>query len=98
MKASVDDPCDKEACPVRRAGHIIIGGMTRREVGFLITGIGLGLLFSLAVTLEVMLTLRNGTTLSAFSIDKIILIFPIALLTVGLVLAVYRKKSDRISE
>ena len=71
--------------------------MTRREVGFLITGIGLGLLFSLAVTLEVMLTLRNGSTLSAFSIDKIILIFPIALLIVGLVLAVYRKKSERNS-
>ena len=72
--------------------------MTRREVGFLITGIGLGLLLSLAVTLEVMLTLRNGSTLSAFSIDKIILIFPIAVLIVGLVLAVYRKKSERISE
>jgi hypothetical protein len=71
--------------------------MTRREVGFLITGIGLGLLFSLAVTLEVMLTLRNGSTLSAFSVDKIILIFPIALLIVGLVLAVYRKKSERDS-
>ena len=71
--------------------------MTRREVGFLITGIGLGLLFSLAVTLEIMLTLRNGSTLSAFSIEKIILIFPIALLIVGLVLVVYRKKSERIS-
>jgi hypothetical protein len=71
--------------------------MTRREVGFLITGIGLGLLFSLAVTLEVMLTLRNGSTLSAFSVDKVILIFPIALLIVGLVLAVYRKKSERDS-
>jgi len=72
--------------------------MTRREVGFLITGIGLGLLFSLAVTLEVMLTLRNGSTLSSFSIDKVILIFPIALLIVGLVLAVYRKKSERNSD
>jgi hypothetical protein len=71
--------------------------MTGREAGFLKTGIGLGLLFSLAVTLEVMLTLRNGSTLSAFSVDKIILIFPIALLIVGLVLAVYRKKSERDS-
>ncbi len=71
--------------------------MTRREVGFLITGIGLGLLLSLAVTLEVMLTLRNGSTLSAFSVEKVILIFPIALLIVGLVLAVYRKKSERDS-
>ena len=71
--------------------------MTRREVGFLITGIGLGLLFSLAVTLEVMLTLRNDAALSAFSIDRIILIFPIALLLVGLLLVVYRKKSERNS-
>jgi len=44
-----------------------------------------------------MLTLRNGSTLSAFSVDKVILIFPIALLIVGLVLAVYRKKSERDS-
>ncbi|MGO4213318.1 hypothetical protein AB4Y89_02015 [Terriglobus sp. 2YAB30_2] len=57
----------------------------------------MGLLFSLAVTLEVMLTLRNGSTLSAFSIDKVILIFPIALLIVGLAVVVYRKKSERIS-
>ena len=71
--------------------------MTRREVGFLITGIGLGLLFSLAVTLEVMLTLCNDAALSAFSIDRIILIFPIALLLVGLLLVVYRKKSERNS-
>ncbi|HEY5057229.1 MAG TPA: hypothetical protein VII58_13775 [Acidobacteriaceae bacterium] len=71
--------------------------MTRREVGFLITGIGLGLLLSLAVVLEVMLSLRDGSRLSGFSIDKLILIFPIALLIVGLVLAVYRNKSERIS-
>jgi hypothetical protein len=68
--------------------------MTRREVGFLLTGIGLGLLFSLAVTLEVMLTLRNGAQLSAFSIDKIILVVPIAFLIAGLVLTVYRKNSQ----
>jgi hypothetical protein len=75
-----------------------IGGMTRREIGLLITGIGLGLLLSLAVTLEVMLSLRNGSTLSGFSFDKIILIFPVALLIIGLILAVYRKNSDRISD
>jgi hypothetical protein len=72
--------------------------MTRREVGLLITGIGLGLLLSLAVTLEVMLSLRNGSALTGFGIDKVILIFPIVLLIVGLILAVYRKKTDRIQE
>ncbi len=87
----------RSAALTRKGPRSSISGMTRREVGFLITGIGLGLLFSLAVTLEVMLTLRNGAALSAFSIEKIILIFPIALLIVGLVLVVYRKKSERNS-
>jgi hypothetical protein len=68
--------------------------MTRREFGLLIIGIGLGLLLSLAVTLEVMLSLRNGSTLSGFWIDKIILIVPLVLLIVGLILTVYRKKSE----
>jgi len=74
-----------------------MGGMTRREVGLLITGIGLGLLLSLAVILEVMISLRDGAHLTGFSTDKIVLIVPIVLLIVGLVLAVYRKKSERDS-
>jgi hypothetical protein len=72
--------------------------MTRREVGFLITGIGLGLLLSIAVTLEVMLSLRDGSRLSGFWIDKVILLVPLALLILGLILTVYRKKSERMPE
>jgi hypothetical protein len=72
--------------------------MTRREVGFLITGIGLGLLLSIAVTLEVMLSLRDGSRLSGFCIDKVILLVPLALLILGLILTVYRKKSERMPE
>ncbi|HWG19383.1 MAG TPA: hypothetical protein VG225_02565 [Terracidiphilus sp.] len=75
-----------------------IGSVTRREVGFLIIGIGLGLLLSLAVVLEIMLSLREpGTSISNFGFDKVILLVPSALLLVGLILLAYRKKSERDS-
>jgi hypothetical protein len=72
--------------------------VTRREIGILIIGIGLGLLLSLAVVLEVMLSLREpGTRLSDFAFDKVAFLIPGVLLLVGVILLAYRKKSERNS-
>jgi H+/Cl- antiporter ClcA len=72
--------------------------VTRREIGILIIGIGLGLLLSLAVVLEVMLSLREpGSSLSSYYFDKIAFLIPIVLLLLGIILLAYRKKSERNS-
>ena len=71
--------------------------MNRRDTGFLLIGIGLGLLLSLAVLLEVMLSLRDGSHLTSFAFDKVIFLLPAVLLLVGVVLIAYRTKSERNS-
>jgi hypothetical protein len=74
-----------------------IGSVNRRDVGFLIIGVGLGLLLSLAVVLEVMLSLRDGSSLSGYAFDKIAFLIPTVLLVLGVILLAYRKKSERDS-
>jgi hypothetical protein len=74
-----------------------IASVTRREVGIFIIGIGLGLLLSLAVVLEVMLSLRDGTRSSGYAFDKIVFLLPAVLLLAGVILFAYRRKYDRTS-
>jgi hypothetical protein len=74
-----------------------IANVTRREIGIFIIGIGLGLLLSLAVVLEVMLSLRDGSRLSNYAVDKIAFLIPGVLLLTGVILLAYRKKSERNS-
>lgn len=72
--------------------------MTRREVAFLIIGIGLGLLLFMAATLEILLSLHEpGSHISSFHLDKIALLMPTIVLVVGVALLAYRKKSERNS-
>jgi len=71
--------------------------MSKREFGFLIIGVGLGLLLSEAVTLEVMLSLRDGSKLTAFGFDKVVFIIPVILLVIGVILVAYRSKAERLS-
>ena len=71
--------------------------MPRREVAFLIIGLGLGLLLFMA-TLEILLSLREpGSDISSLHLDKIALLIPAILLVVGVALLAYRKKSERNS-
>jgi len=74
-----------------------MAGMNRREVGFLIVGVGLGLLLSLAVVLEVMISLSDGSRLSGYGFDKVVFLVPAVLLVSGVILVAYRNKSERNS-
>ena len=83
-----------------------IGGVTRRELAFLVIGIALGgLLSSLAVPLEILLSVptygwphRSDIAAVGFhGIAVFILLLWAALLTAGLILLEYRKKSAQIS-
>ncbi len=68
--------------------------MTKREVGFLLTGLGFGLLLALAVILEVLLSLYKSALISAYSWDKVFLLAPILLLAIGLVLILCKPRES----
>jgi hypothetical protein len=72
-----------------------IGSVTRREIAFLLIGIGLGLLFSLEVVLVIFMSLRGGGAVDNYSIDKLALLIPGVPLVVGIFMLAYRKKSER---
>ena len=65
--------------------------MTRREVAFLLIGLGFGLLLSLAVMLEVFISLQRNSAISGYGFDKIAVLIPILLLVGGVLLA-YRQR------
>ena len=71
--------------------------MTRREVAFILIGLGLGLLLSLVVVLEIFVSLQHSTAISSYGFDKIVLLVPILLLLAGIVMLAYRTKPERNS-
>ena len=71
--------------------------MARREIAFLLIGLGLGLLLSVAVVLEIFVSLYHNGAVSSYGFDKVVLIIPILLLVAGIVLLAYRTKSERTS-
>jgi hypothetical protein len=71
--------------------------MARREIAFLLIGLGLGLLLSLAVVLEIFTSLYHNQAISSYGFDKFVLIIPILPLLAGITLLAYRTKSERTS-
>jgi hypothetical protein len=66
--------------------------VTRREIGFLVIGLGVGLLFAVFATVEVLRSLNRIAFIIAYGWDKAILTVPFLLLVTGLVLVLYRSK------
>jgi hypothetical protein len=66
--------------------------MSKRETGFLLIGLGFGLLLSLAAILEVLLSLYKSAFISGYSWDKVFLIAPVLLLAIGLVLTLQKPR------
>jgi hypothetical protein len=71
--------------------------MARREIAFLLIGLGLGLLLSLAVVLEIFVSLYHYEVISSYGVDKFVLIIPILLLLTGIILLACRTKSESTS-
>jgi len=71
--------------------------VTKREAGFLLIGLGFGLMFAIAAIVEVLLSLYRSAFLTAYSWDKFLLLVPILLLVVGGALVLYTNKGDRTS-
>jgi len=68
--------------------------MRRREIAFLLIGLGLGLLLSLAVVLEIFISLYHNQTISSYGFDKFVLVVPILLLLAGIILLAHRTTSE----
>jgi len=66
--------------------------MTRREIAFLLIGLGMGLLLSLAVVLEIFISLQHSNIINTYGIDKVVLLAPILFLLTGIILLAYRPK------
>jgi uncharacterized membrane protein len=71
--------------------------VNKREIGFLLIGLGFGLMFSIAAIVEVLLSLYRSAFISAYGWDKVLLLVPVLLLLIGGVLVLRRPKSERTS-
>ena len=67
--------------------------MTRREAAFLLIGLSVGLMFSVAATVEILLSLYRTAFITGYNWDKAMLLFPFLMLLVCLFLRLYRGKS-----
>jgi hypothetical protein len=66
--------------------------MNRRETGFLLIGLSLGLSFSIVTIVNVLASLHSLGMIVAYSWERIMLSVPIALLIVGALLLLIRPK------
>jgi hypothetical protein len=56
-------------------------------------GFSVGLMFAIAATLEILLSLYRSAFIVAYSWDKVMLLFPFLILVTGLFLLLYRGKT-----
>jgi hypothetical protein len=64
--------------------------VNKREIGFLLIGLGFGLMLAVAAVLEVLLSLYRSAFITAYSWDKLFVIVPILLFAIGLALILFR--------
>jgi hypothetical protein len=66
--------------------------VTRREIGFLVIGLGSGLLLAVFAILAVLRSLSRNAFIISYGWDKAILIVPLGLIVLGAVLILYKTK------
>jgi hypothetical protein len=71
--------------------------VTKREIGFLLIGLGFGLMLAIAAIVEILLSLYRSAFISAYSWDKVAVLVPVLLLIVGGFLVLRRPKSEGTS-
>ena len=96
-RAGVSD--HRESClqEMRRSGSSTIGDMTRREVAFLLIGLGVGLIMAVAAIIKFVLSLSRDFAIGiSWRPASVFLALPILLVLLGLIL-LFRNKGERIS-
>ena len=66
------------------------GFVNRREIAFLLIGLGVGLMFAIAAAIEILLSLSRVALISNVGWDKLIFLVPFLLLVTGLALLIRR--------
>ena len=69
--------------------------VTRRETGFLVIGLGFGLIFALLVVNEIFKSLNGGARISSYTIDSVLIVIPSSLLLSGVTLLLWKPKCTR---
>lgn len=70
--------------------------MTKRDTGFLLIGLGIGLTLALLVINEVFKSLIGGARLESYSIDRAMIVIPALLLLAGVVLLLWKPRRQRV--
>lgn len=71
--------------------------VTKREIGFLLIGLGFGLMLAIAAIVEILLSLYRTAFISGYGWDKVAVLVPVFLLIVGGFLVLRRPKSEATS-
>jgi len=71
--------------------------VTKRDTGFLLIGLGIGLTLALLVINEVFKSLIGGARLDSYSIDRVMIVIPSLLSLAGVTLVVWKPRSKRNS-
>jgi hypothetical protein len=69
-----------------------MAGMEKRDVGFLLIGLGAGLSLSIAFAVSLLRTVHSLGMIVAYSWERAILLVPVGLVTLGLGLIFYKPK------
>jgi hypothetical protein len=62
--------------------------MTKREIGFLLIGLGSGLALTFVATIEILKSLRHLDLIDSYSWDRASIAIPVALIIVGFLLLI----------
>ena len=71
--------------------------MTKRDAGFLLIGLGIGLTLALLIINEVFKSLIGGARLDSYSIDRVAIVIPSLLLLAGVALLLWKPRNKRKS-
>lgn len=62
--------------------------MTKREIGFLLIGLGIGLTLTFVATVAILASLKRRDLINTYSWDHATVAIPIVLVTVGVILLI----------
>jgi H+/Cl- antiporter ClcA len=72
--------------------------MTKKETGFLLIGLGIGLTLALLVINEVFKSLVGGARVDSYSFERVLIVIPSLLLVAGATLVLWKPRKKRESK